>query len=116
MQPRVRAESGGPSIRLALRQDTRLPEWSTAQFWPQAPGWHQVNGPGRAAHHFYVYPDAAWAGPAQQERQMAIAQRATIAPAQNAATETVGQPWPAGWFFGLFLLAAGYLWLEEKLQ
>jgi hypothetical protein len=27
----------------------------------------------------------------------------------------VRQPWPAGWFLGLFLLAAGFLWLEEKL-
>ncbi|MDO7848209.1 hypothetical protein Q5H92_17715 [Hymenobacter sp. M29] len=115
MLPSVRAELGGPSVRLALRQDTRLPEWSTAQFWPQAPGWHQVAGPGRTVHHFYVYPAAAWAGPAQLERQMAITQRATIALPASSASETVAQPWPAGWFFGLFLLAAGYLWLEEKL-
>ncbi|MBJ6109997.1 hypothetical protein JAO73_13320 [Hymenobacter sp. BT523] len=114
-QPTVRALSVGPTVRLALRQDTRLPEWSTAQFWPQAPGWHQLTGPGRVTHSFYVYPAGAWAGPEREERQLAITQRALAVPDAAVASETVAQPWPAGWFFGLFLLAAGYLWLEEKL-
>ncbi|MBF9144123.1 hypothetical protein [Hymenobacter properus] len=113
-QPTVRALAGGPPVRLALSQDTRLPEWSTGQFWPQAAGWHQVDGPGRTTHRFYVYPAGAWAGPEQQERQAALAQRASVASGTSPAT-TVAQPWPAGWFFALFLLAAGYLWLEEKL-
>ncbi|UOQ99611.1 hypothetical protein MUN81_08985 [Hymenobacter sp. 5317J-9] len=114
-QPTVRALAAGPAVRLALRQDTRLPEWSTAQFWPQAPGWHQLTGPGRVTHSFYVYPAGAWAGPEREERQLAVAQQAMAAPGAAVASETVAQPWPAGWFFGLFLLAAGYLWVEEKL-
>ncbi len=117
-QPVVVPLAGGPSVRLALRQDTRLPEWSTAQFWPGTAGWHQVRGPERAAHNFYVYPAAAWPGPELAERQQAMAERATAAGAASAAPtipEVTTEPWPAGWFFGLFLLAAGYLWLEEKL-
>ncbi|MBD2720666.1 hypothetical protein [Hymenobacter armeniacus] len=114
-QPTVRALSAGPTVRLALRQDTRLPEWSTAQFWPQAPGWHKLTGPGRVTHSFYVYPAGAWAGPEREERQLAVVQQAMAAPGAAVASETVAQPWPAGWFFALFLLAAGYLWLEEKL-
>ncbi|MFD2717171.1 hypothetical protein ACFST9_00490 [Hymenobacter monticola] len=114
-QPTVRALAGGPAVRLALRQDTRLPEWSTAQFWPQAAGWHQVAGPGRTTHRFYVYPTGTWTGPEQEERQLALAQRPSVAPTANAAETMVAQPWPAWWFFALFLLAAGYLWLEEKL-
>ena len=115
--PTVAPLAGGPAVRLALRQDTRLPEWSTAQFWPAAAGWHQLRGPGTTAHNFFVYPAAAWAGPEQQERRQAIAQRAapTAVITTSLATETVAQPWPTAWFFGLFLLAAGYLWLEEKL-
>ncbi|MET4075608.1 hypothetical protein [Hymenobacter sp. UYCo722] len=116
--PTVAALAGGPAVRLALRQDTRLPEWSTAQFWPGAPGWHQVRGPGRSRHSFYVYPATAWPGPELQARQQAAEQRhleSQSATASAAAPETVAEPWPAGWFFGLFLLAAGYLWLEEKL-
>ncbi|GAB3864435.1 hypothetical protein GCM10028824_01960 [Hymenobacter segetis] len=116
--PTVAALAGGPAVCLALRQDTRLPEWSTAQFWPNAAGWHQVRGPGRISHHFYVYPPTSWLGPELKERQQAATQLAaeTKAPkATEAAPDTVTEPWAAGWFFGLFLLAAGYLWLEEKL-
>jgi hypothetical protein len=113
--PTVRALAGGPAVRLALRQDTRLPEWSTAQFWPQAAGWHETLGPGRSTHRFYVYPANAWAGPERQERQQALAQRAATAAARPGIEAVVAEPWPAGWFFALFLLAAGYLWLEEKL-
>ncbi|GAA3965706.1 hypothetical protein [Hymenobacter antarcticus] len=114
-QPTVAALAGGPTARLALRQDARLPEWSTAQFWPGAAGWHQVRGPQRATHNFYVYPAAAWPGPELAERRQAAAQRTTASAASQAAQVTITEPWPAGWFFGLFLLAAGYLWLEEKL-
>ena len=116
--PTVAALAGGPAVPLALRQDTRLPEWSTGQFWPGSAGWHQVRGPGRVSHRFYVYPPTAWLGPELQERQQAAAQLSTPTPAleaPEAAQDTVLEPWPAGWFFGLFLLAAGYLWLEEKL-
>ncbi|WP_198073994.1 hypothetical protein [Hymenobacter negativus] len=115
--PTVAPLAGGPAVRLALRQDTRLPEWSKAQFWPGAAGWHQVRGPGRISYHFYVYPATAWLGPELQEREQAAQLTAGIkAPeATEAAPDTEPEPWPVGWFFGLFLLAAGYLWLEEKL-
>ena len=115
VQPTAAALVGGPAVRLALRQDTRLPEWSTAQFWPDAAGWHQIRGPQRATHNFYVYPAVAWLGPELAERQQAAAQRTRESKASPAAQITITEPWPAGWFFGLFLLAAGYLWLEEKL-
>ena len=116
--PTVSALAGGPAVPLALRQDSRLPEWSTAQFWPSAAGWYQVRGPGRRQHRFYVYPPTAWQGPELQERQQAVARLGTAPLASEvaeAAQDTATEPWPAGWFFGLFLLAAGYLWLEEKL-
>ncbi|MDQ2773205.1 MAG: hypothetical protein M3Y54_22195, partial [Bacteroidota bacterium] len=132
--PTVAALAGGPALRLALRQDPRLPEWSTARFWPPAPGWYQITGPGNSTFRFYVYPLATWAGPENHERREAArAQAATITPpltprqrasiaadlGRSAQSDTppatINQPWPTGWFFALFLLAAGYLWLEEKL-
>ena len=116
--PTVAALASGPAVRLALRQDTRLPEWSTAQFWPGVAGWHRISGPGRVSHNFYVYPPTAWLGPEFRERQQAATQQrpeAQATTATGATLDTVTEPWPAGWCFGLFLLAAGYLWLEEKL-
>ena len=115
MPPTLRPLAGGPAVRLPLRQDTRLPEWSTAVFWPAAAGWHRVRGPGPATFALYVFGADDWLGPEVRQRQLAAARR-TAATAQPApAADEVRQPWPAGWFFGLFLLAAGYLWLEEKL-
>lgn len=114
--PTVQPLAGGPAVALALAQDTRLPEWSTAEYWPTVAGWHQVRGPGRTVHSFYVYDSAAWRGPELAARQQALSQRITLASSGQAIeTTTVPQPWPAGWFFGLFLLATGFLWLEEKL-
>jgi len=68
-------------------------------------------------HRFYVYDSTAWRGPALRAGEQALVARAAGGRASQApaATTTVQQPWPAGWFFGLFLLAAGFLWLEEKL-
>jgi hypothetical protein len=114
--PTVQPLAGGPAVTVALAQDTRLPEWSTAQYWPTTAGWHQVRGPGRTVHSFYVYDPSAWRGPELLARQQALSQRDALAsPGQALEATTVHQPWPVGWFFGLFLLAAGFLWLEEKL-
>jgi hypothetical protein len=113
--PTVRPLAGGAAVQLALAQDLRLPEWSTAQYWPHATGWHQVQGPGRTAYNFFVFDSAAWLGPELAERQQALAQRTAASELGGSATGSVQQPWAAGWFFGLFLLAAGFLWLEEKL-
>ena len=111
--PTVTPLAGGPAVRLALRQDPRLPEWSTALFWADSPGWHQVRGPGRTAHHFYVFTAGAWSGTEAFKRQP-MAENAQATASAVGKNEVLG-PWPAGWFFGLFLLAAGFLWLEEKL-
>ncbi|HEX8659239.1 MAG TPA: hypothetical protein VF690_16990, partial [Hymenobacter sp.] len=114
-RPIVQPLAAGAPVRVALRQDPRLPEWSTAQYWPATDGWHQVRGPGRAVHNFYVFPSSAWLGPELRERQQAAGQRSATATTKGPATGRAQQPWPAAWFFGLFLLAAGFLWLEEKL-
>jgi hypothetical protein len=113
--PTVRPLASGAAVQLALAQDTRLPEWSTAQYWPRAAGWHQVQGPGRTAYNFFVFDSAAWRGPELAERQLALARHLGAHKAGSSAPGAVQEPWPAGWFFGLFLLAAGFLWLEEKL-
>jgi hypothetical protein len=113
--PTVRPLAGGAAVQLALAQDLRLPEWSTAQYWPHAAGWHQVQGPGRATYNFFVFDSAAWRGPELAERQAALAQHITASKPSGSHVGSVQEPWPAGWFFGLFLLAAGFLWLEEKL-
>ena len=110
------ARAAQPPVPLALRQDTRLPEWSTARFWPAAAGWHRAQLPGQPDYWFYVFAANAWLGPedAQRERAAArLAARPTVVGPDGPLT--AAQPWPTGWFLGLFLVGAGVLWLEEKL-
>jgi hypothetical protein len=101
--PTVRPLASRAAVELALAQDLRLPEWSTAQYWP------------RTAYNFFVFDSAAWRGPELAERQQALLQHLGTYKPSNSAAGTVQEPWPAMWFLGLFLLAAGFIWLEEKL-
>ncbi|QIL76304.1 hypothetical protein [Hymenobacter sp. HDW8] len=110
-------QGAGPQpIRLAMRQDTRLSEWSTGQFWPDSTGWHRVTLAEKTAHSFYVFGGQNWLGPETELRQQA-AQAWIADPSASVAASPIltRQAWPAAWFFGLFLLGAGFLWLEEKL-
>ena len=93
-----------------MQQDTRLPEWSTGQFWPAAAGWHQVQGPGATRQWFYVFAPTAW-----QATEREAYQAPTAVATDNLPPATTRQPWAVGWFVALFVLAAGTLWLEEKL-
>ncbi len=113
-QPVVLEASSTPLAWLPLYQDPQLPEWSTATYWPTAAGWHQIQLPGRATQWFYVFTTSDWQGPELQRRTQSAIPWLT-----SAATPLPKQPriesWPIGWFFALFVLAAGFLWLEEKL-
>jgi hypothetical protein len=74
-----------------------------------------VQGPGRIGYNFFVFDSAAWRGPELAERRQALAQRLVAAAPSHRPADSERQLWPAMWFFGLFVLAAGFLWLEEKL-
>ncbi|GAB3299779.1 hypothetical protein [Hymenobacter tenuis] len=108
-------EPAGATIRAALQQDRYLPEWATATYWPSAEGWHQASN-GTAKHWFYVFGAKQWQGPARQAWQQAVAQLTPDKQAASVAvTRTTSTSWPRWWGYALFLLAAGLLWLEEKL-
>lgn len=114
-QPRV-IDPAQSTARVALQQDTRLPEWSTAQYWPTHAGWHRAEAAGQAPGWFYVYDHQSWQLPELRSRQQAAALQASAAGATRSATlVSTREEWPSLWFFLLFLVAAGTLWLEEKL-
>lgn len=103
--------------RVALRQDTRVPEWATGIYWPTRAGWHQATGQG-VSSWFYVFSEQQWQGPETALRRQAaaswVAQSGTRL-SSGAHLGTTSRPWSRWWGFGLFLLGAGLLWLEEKL-
>ncbi|MBT9393044.1 hypothetical protein KLP40_07705 [Hymenobacter sp. NST-14] len=111
------AAPAADTLQLAQRPDERVPEWATATYWPATAGWHQARI-GRTSQWFYVYDSGQWTGPRRQEWQRAAA----LLPAGNFgdAGSVLTLPahrtaWPRWWGYALFLLAAGLLWLEEKL-
>ncbi|WP_375436273.1 hypothetical protein [uncultured Hymenobacter sp.] len=113
-QPLVLGATNTPLARLPLQQDPALPEWSTATYWPTAPGWHQIQLSGQPTQWFYVFANSDWQGPELQRRSQSAISWLTSAAKPLPALQRA-EPWPIGWFFGLFVLAAGFLWLEEKL-
>jgi hypothetical protein len=106
--------SATATIRLPLQQDAELPEWSTATYWPNAAGWKQAQVAGQPAQWFYVFNEHDWLGPETRRWEQAALPWLTGATQPLPALQHQ-QPWPVGWFFALFVLAAGFLWLEEKL-
>ena len=111
------AAPAADTLHLPQRLDERVPEWATATYWPAATGWHQAQI-GRVSQWFYVYGPAQWAGPQRQEWQRAAALLPVGSPRDAGpavAPPTRRTAWPRWWGYALFLLAAGLLWLEEKL-
>ena len=95
-----------------LARDPLAPTHWRGTFWPREPGWHEFAETSGTA--FYVQPTGAWWSRQGAERRDATARhlvhaaRFTTRPPLPPASTS--QPIPVAWFFGLFLLSAGYLW------
>ena len=89
-------------------------------FWPRREGWHAATTAAGAPLRWYVFGSSDW--PGLQARHRYHATRAYLAagnPAASAdarAASTIRrEAVPPVWFYGLFLLSVGYLWVERKL-
>ncbi|KAA5539829.1 hypothetical protein F0145_23880 [Adhaeribacter rhizoryzae] len=108
---------GTNPFELPLLQDQVLSHRFTGQFWPLESGWHQVNKLNGLPSYFYIYPDSVW----QTVRQNKLIQLNQEYAQKHSAPLLAGKirrqevPISPVWFFCLFLLAAGFLWVEEKL-
>lgn len=107
--------SSGTTTTVVRRQDAAIPEWSTAPYWPASPGWHEARV-GSTSRHFYVYDSTAWLLPRLAEWQRAARQSTAAGTAAVVgAPVTASTTWPRWLGFGLFVLGAALLWVEEKL-
>jgi hypothetical protein len=100
-------------VSLPLRQHPLRPGTWQATYWPAVAGWHRVMAPGQDSTDFYVFEAGAWQLPLRAQRMAALlpTPRASLQPAANKRSPD----WPgAGWYFALFVLAAGALWLDDK--
>ena len=122
--PAVVTDATGASATLPCIQDAAEPGRWQATFWPRRPGWHRVTGgtgqSAAAPFDFYVAAPGDWPALVAARRRQATARfAAESASAAGALAVTVSavEPVPiaAGWWFGLFLLGAGGLWVERRL-
>ncbi|TXI68795.1 MAG: hypothetical protein E6Q41_03605 [Cyclobacteriaceae bacterium] len=104
------------SIALPLREDLVIDNYWSTSFWATQPGWHTVTATvDSVSTNFYVHKHSAWQGVKSSVLQ--TRNRANQS-ADNTKQETfvVEQKRISPlWFFILFLLSAGFLWLAPKL-
>jgi hypothetical protein len=122
---RVSADPQLPA--LAVDSTTVYPQQATAglggwesTFWPRREGWHAARTAGGAPFRWYVFGRNDWTGRQARHRYEATLayladEDATGSVATPATQVTRQETVPPVWFYGLFLLSVGYLWLERKL-
>ncbi|SIT88591.1 hypothetical protein [Pontibacter indicus] len=115
--PTVRSTADTTRTGIALRQSPHQPEVYEGTFWPHCTGWHVVESPGVEPFYFLVQDSKAWPHQAIQAKREATLQFASQQQGIGVAQTTahVAEQVPVIWFFLLFVLSSGFLWLEEKL-
>ncbi|WP_233555586.1 hypothetical protein [Pontibacter oryzae] len=104
------------SIHMPLAQHMHQPEKFSGDFWPRQSDWHQVQAAGTDPYFFFVQDSTGFTFESIASRRaatqaFAASQRLRQA---NAALAYRNEPVPLWWFFALFVLSSGFLWLEEK--
>ncbi len=103
---------------LSPRQNRELPfEWD-AVFWPTQAGWQslQVN---QQNFDFYVYPKSAWQNLKNADRLSAtklfVAQQKQEKIDVITSNKSIQKEISKWWFFAAFLIAASFLWYEQRI-
>ncbi len=120
----VTAETGTDGgVALALARDPADPGRWRGTFWPRRDGWHRVTMPGagggQAALDFFVAPAGSWPALDAARRRAAtawFAEGSAGVATTGAATETETVPMPLAGWWALFLVGAGYLWIERRMS
>ncbi|MFD2246849.1 hypothetical protein [Pontibacter ruber] len=114
----IRSINDTASISIALQQHPHQPEQFSSTFWPRHTGWHVVESPDVEPFYFLVQDSVAWphqAILAKREATEQFVQQQSIKLAATTTTDFTKEQVPVIWFFLLFVLSSGFLWLEEKL-
>ena len=115
------AETGERTV-LPLAQDPTEPQNWRATVWPRHAGWHRVTtSPGGAYLNFLVHEPDEWTSLAPARRRASTAAfvarskpRARQEPLTSSASLRSSQKLSPPLLFAMFLLSAGYLWVERR--
>lgn len=117
--PGLPALSVGSTVLYPQEAAVDLGRWEST-FWPRQAGWHAAKTATGEPFHWYVYDKQDWPDLNMRNRYEAtlayLAKQSSAAStgAQNAVN-TGEEQVPPMWFYALFLLSVGYLWVERKL-
>ena len=113
-KPMLELKSAAPSVGGPRR---------CAEFWPWQAGWHRVRlyasaaGERLSEAYYYVFGEHQWQTHWRYSRQQATLHRtSTIAADQAAMTRTVRVDIDPLWPWLVFMVSAGLLWLERRLN
>jgi hypothetical protein len=104
------------STMLPLQEDVLIDNYWHASTWAGKSGWHSLTTQDTTTLHYYVSQEYEWGALriAQQQRQHQSNSSSSIA--KNKSTLTIEHKLISSlWFFMIFLLASGFLWLAPKL-
>lgn len=114
---------GGPVLKLKSAAPSVGGPRRCSEFWPRQPGWHRVRlyvgdaGEWRSEAYFYVFGEHQWRTHWRYSRQQATLRRAsTIAADQAAMTRTARVDIEPLWPWLVFMISAGLLWIERRLN
>ncbi|TKB96926.1 hypothetical protein [Pedobacter cryophilus] len=119
-------EAGNPvsilvdSLVLAPLQNKYMPFVWKGTFWPQQKGWHSLKVNQQSATSFYVFGENSWSSIRDADKIKANLQIAKVQLQKPAEllekSEKEKREVSKWWFFFLFLMSAGYLWAEGRMD
>ena len=101
------------SIQMPLEEDVTLDDVWYSKVWPSGPGWHTIQSGSERFKYFVSEPDAwrAWAIENQMKENRLASTGQQIAAEKSREQHRIHPLF----FYGIFLFAAGFLWLAPKL-
>ena len=103
----------------AVQQHPVLPFFWQSRVWPTQSGWNEFKVDNQPVESFYVYGAQDWTSVKQHEsiqrNQEVALQSVKHAAEDTRRTEISKEAISRWWFFGIFLLAIGFLWFETKI-
>ena len=102
--------------KVYLQQNALLPYKWNGMYWPRNAGWHTFIGVTGQVENWYVYNNNDYRNLRSIQKTKFTLQhtRQTLPASTGANANTTQVPISIAWFFFLFLLSAGFLWIEKK--
>lgn len=107
-------------VKVAMAQSLQLPYRWSGVYWPQKPGWHQLQTKNGSSFYQYFFSAEDFAGVRASNRTERTHEFVngikTSVKTLSTKTETVKKPVSLFIFFMLMLISWSYLWIERKLS